>query len=207
MVRFLVSSWRHCCGGNHQRLDMNIITKLCLCLAAALMIGGQAQAQTVVGLHTVSIHAPDRGQTNANYGLYMRAGSGLELGAYRNSIDRPGVYLGQQFELAKGAAGALGLQVGAAYGYQKKCAVKTTVTPKKVTHESYSNGDTKTTTSPEKTEKREECKGFSRGAITPMAGLTYTAPFAIMGITPRLQFLPPFGKHAAVAHLTLERAL
>ncbi len=57
---------------------------------------------------------------------------------------------------------------------------------------------------PDKVTWIEHCEGFSRGAITPLAGFTYTAPMAMMGVTPRLQFVPGLKGHSSVVHLTLE---
>lgn len=46
--------------------------------------------------------------------------------------------------------------------------------------------------------------GASRGAFTPMAGLTYAPDVKIMGARPRIWLLPPTPKNSGVLHLSLE---
>lgn len=46
--------------------------------------------------------------------------------------------------------------------------------------------------------------GASRGAFTPMAGLTYALPVRLLGAQPRLWLLPPTPKNSGVVHLSLE---
>lgn len=141
-------------------------------VALVLALCGGARAQTV-GLHTVSIHAPQNIQHNRNWGGYYRTAERLEFGAFRNSYGRTSLYAGQGVTLAEGTFGRLGLDLGLVSGYQTRCTA-------------------------------EACTGFSRGAITPMLAAEYTAPLQVLGVTPRVQFVPPIGKHAAVFHLTAE---
>lgn len=157
-----------------------------------------AHAETVIGLHTVSIHAPQRAQQNENAGLYIRSASGVEAGAYRNSVGRNTFYISQEFGLLEGSAGKLGLQVGLATGYQKRCTETSAVYPVHHTQKGEREHDewVKHT--------HIDCKGFSRGAITPMAGFTYTPNLSFMGVVPRLQFIPGLKNHSSVVHLTLE---
>jgi hypothetical protein len=174
---------------------------LIVCLA---FLCAAAQSQ-VIGVHTASLHKPQNVQKNDNYGLYMRSQSGIEVGAYRNSYGRDSAYVSQQFDLAKGTWGSLNAQVGLVYGYQKKCNKWDEVSTE-VTHKANNYGDSwqeKVT----KTIHHEECSGFSRGAIAPLAGFNYTAPISILKATPRIQFVPHIGKHSAVLHLTLETPL
>jgi hypothetical protein len=46
--------------------------------------------------------------------------------------------------------------------------------------------------------------GASRGAITPMAGITYAPPVRVFGAQPRIWLLPPTPKNSGVVHLSLE---
>lgn len=98
---------------------------------AALLISGAAQGQTV-GVHVGSHHFPDRGQNNVNLGVYYRTHSGAEAGYYRNSYERDSFYIGQQFKLATGRYGTLGVDFGFISGYQRKCG--------EVTCEGFSRG-------------------------------------------------------------------
>ena len=155
---------------------MNTPSKILIAMACGLVISSQAKAEGLtVGLHTISAHIPQHKQNNVNPGAYLRTAGGVELGFYRNTWRRPSLYVSQQFDLMAGSYGAFGAQIGLANGYQRRCATAA------------------------------DCSGFSRGAISPLAGLTYTPPMEVMGIKPRVQFLPPIGKHGAVIHLTLER--
>lgn len=169
-------------------------------LAILALLCLPAHAETVIGLHTLSIHAPQRAQQNENAGVYVRNAS-VEVGLYRNSVGRNTFYISQEFTLLEGSAGKLGLQIGAATGYQHKCNVSPATV--KVHHivatpEEYKEYDITTQM------ERVQCKGFSRGAVTPMAGFTYTPNIAFMGIVPRLQFVPGQKNHSSVVHLTLE---
>ena len=184
----------------------NWTSRICLILAFGLALGicGKAKAEGVIGVHTLSAHVPQHDQNNANWGLYARSSSQWELGAYRNSIDRNSAYLAKGFDLAQGAYGTLGLQVGAAYGYQEKCESTVTTVPGKKHVDRRDDGSTLTTIEPATTNTHTDCRGFSRGAVTPLAGLTYAAPFALLGVTPRIQFMPAMKNHSSVVHLNLE---
>lgn len=46
--------------------------------------------------------------------------------------------------------------------------------------------------------------GASRGAFTPMAGLTYAPQVRVFGAQPRIWILPPTPKNSGVVHLSLE---
>lgn len=73
---------------------------------------------------------------------------------------------------------AFDLMLGVASGYARRC--------------------TKTT---------EDCKGFSRGAMAPMAGVSYLAPYRVLGAAPRLFIAPGIGKSSTVAHISFEWSL
>jgi len=146
-----------------------------LILAAILaLLAASAQGQTF-GLHTLSYHAPDRGQVNDNWGAYYRTEGGTEVGGYHNSSDHTSVYASQQWELIRGKYGKLEGAIGIVYGYQKKCTITYTVTPGAVKTEKNGKSTIKTT-EPGTITGIEHCEGFSRGAITPLAGLSYTLP-------------------------------
>lgn len=63
-------------------------------------------ASWIIGLHLLSLHAPncydDRGQCRryevATTGLYAKAPSGLTFGGYTNSYGKPSAYAGWTFE-------------------------------------------------------------------------------------------------------------
>jgi hypothetical protein len=132
-----------------------------------------------LGLHMASIHAPQRDQSNSNPGLYLRMDR-YQLGGYRNSHHRPTFYAGYAVHV-----GSLDLMLGVASGYQRRCRQFEVQTPKKVV-------------------LMEECKGFSRGALTPLAAMSYAVPISIAGATPRIWFMPGFKSASSVAHLSLE---
>ena len=67
-----------------------------------------------VGVHLVSQHYPDKGQNNANPGLYLRDPQGWVLGGYWNSQRRASWYFGRDIELI----GPLGMRVAAVTGYK-----------------------------------------------------------------------------------------
>jgi hypothetical protein len=46
--------------------------------------------------------------------------------------------------------------------------------------------------------------GTSRGALTPMGGITYTFPVKILGMQPKVFAIPPTPKNSAVLHLAME---
>jgi hypothetical protein len=179
---------------------MNTLSKILITLACGLVIASQAKAEGItVGLHTISAHIPQRTQSNVNPGAYLRTASGVEGGFYRNSWRRPSLYVSQQFDLVSGSYGSLGVQVGLVSGYQKRCTVTQTTTGEVV------DSKTITTDIPAQTNTRTECSGFSRGAITPLAGFAYASPVEVMGFRPRVQFVPPITKSRAVFHLTIEK--
>jgi hypothetical protein len=185
---------------------MNTLSKILIAIAFGLVIASQAKAEGLtVGLHTISAHIPQHAQNNVNPGAYLRTAGGVEVGIYRNSWRRPSLYVSQQLELVSGGYGSLGVQGGLVSGYQRRCTVTQTTIPGEIHIEHRDDGSTVTTKDPEKLNTKTDCNGFSRGAITALVGLTYSAPASFMGLTPRMQFVPPIGKHGGVFHLTVER--
>jgi hypothetical protein len=186
----------------YQSNHMPWLSKLALVLAACLMLAAGKEARCeglTVGLHTLSAHVPQHNQYNQNFGIYLRSGSGIETGWYINSFKRNGLYLTQELEVLKTVAGKLGIQGGIVYGYARRCTswIEARQQPAGKHHDEQPTEYVRTT----------QCQGFSRGAITPMAGFTYTAPVTVLGVTPRIQFVPSFKGHSSVFHLTLEASL
>jgi hypothetical protein len=46
--------------------------------------------------------------------------------------------------------------------------------------------------------------GTSRGALTPIGGITYALPVKILGMQPKVFAIPPTPKNSAVLHLAME---
>lgn len=152
-----------------------------------------AQAQTTFGVHVASAHLPNRDdQNNQNVGLYIRH-SGVQAGFYRNTINRTTAYLGYVHSF-----GPVDLMGAMASGYKKKCSRYTTDV---VGQRSpvYERTATSATVS-------EECTGFASDTLVPLVTLSYKAP-EVLGLTPRISFIPSIGKHSNVLHLSFERSL
>lgn len=175
----------------------------CLLLLAACVLAADARAEDIsVGVHLASIHSPQREQNNTNPGLYGRYRQWV-VGGYRNSDDRDTFYLGYEFNLIDARHFELGLLIGAATGYDERCTTTSTYVPASVTVEKTPSGDTSKATTPAHTTTTETCTGFARGWLTPLGALSL-APKWDFPVTPRLTFLPGFGKTSAVYHLSLE---
>lgn len=175
-------------------MNLRIAFVLVLCSLAFA-----ASAQTHIGLHLNSVHSPSKDHhQNQNRGLYVR-GESYQTGFYVNSVNRLAPYAAYVHKL-----GPVDLLVGVAGAYQKKCTTEVTRTEKKVVFEKRENGDTSTTTYPVIETRKENCMGFSRGYLTPMAGLSIASPVSFLGATPVLTFSPGFGKASAVAHLAIQ---
>lgn len=71
----------------------------------------------ILGLHLLSAHAHP-GYDTVTPGLFVRSPGGITAGVLRNSVGRPGVYLGQTFETADGR---FALTLGAITGYRTHC--------------------------------------------------------------------------------------
>lgn len=149
------------------------IALLAACLGFAVV---DCRAETVIGVHVGSIHAPDRGQNNSNPGLYIREAQ-VQAGVYRNSYKRTTLYAGFVQPV-----GPIDLMLGFASGYEKVCSTYQT-----------------------KQEVRQSCTGFSKHKITPMGALSYAPKFEVLGVRPRIWFLPGFGRVSSVAHISFEK--
>ena len=178
---------------------------LLLSACAALAVECKA-SEVVFGVHTFSIHSPQRNQQNDNFGLYGRYGQ-WAAGGYRNSHDRNTFYGGYEFNLLRGQYGELGLLIGAASGYQVRCSTTATYVPAKVEIETRPNGEISKTTTPAQITKTESCAGFSRGFLTALGALSYAPNFwPSIPVRPRLSFMPGLGKTSSVYHLSIEGA-
>ena len=150
-----------------------------------------ASAQTTMGLHTFSVHAPDGNENNDNFGAYVQHKRWI-AGAYRNSIGRDTVYAGYVKPLGYG----FDLMGGFASGYDRRCETYTVTT-----------GQAKHKTAKPVTETRERCSGFSRHALTPALAVGYTAPLAVFGASPRIVVVPGFKDSSTVASFLLQWVL
>jgi hypothetical protein len=151
------------------------------------------------GLHLSSVHVPQRDHhNNDNLGGYVRVAD-WQVGGYRNSIDRNTFYVGHVTPLTE----RLDIVVGAATGYQKRCTEAYAKTGTYTTVEHRPDGST-VTAKGSTLERRDICSGFSRGAVTPLLGFTYTSPVQVLSVTPRLAVVPGFGKASTVVNLMLE---
>jgi hypothetical protein len=170
-----------------------------LLICAAIGYCTQARAEgLIVGLHLASVHTPARdGQNNTNTGVYVRDASGLTAGAYVNTQRRTSLYVGQQFDL-----GPIDVTVGIVSGYQRRC----TDTQVQVDTMPAANRPGHIPAPPRPVyETRHECKGFARGYLTPMVVPSVALPFSVLSVTPRIWFMPSFGKQSSVMHLSAER--
>lgn len=152
-----------------------------------------------IGLHLVSAHVPGHdGQNNHNFGAYVVTESGLTAGFYENTIKRTSLYVGQTFDV-----GPLDVGVGVVSGYQRKCDRVVVVTGRQTTVERRDDGSTVTSSGPTFGEK-DRCVGASRGALAPMATISYAAPVTFLGLTPRAWLLLPTNKSDLVFHLSAD---
>ena len=176
-------------------MNYRIIFALVLCSLAFA-----ASAQTTMGLHTFSVHAPDGNENNDNFGAYVQH-KRLIVGGYRNSLNRDTGYVGYVHPLGHG----FDAMIGVASGYSRKCESYTIQTGEKLTITKHKGEYSKTTTPVYET--RERCSGFGRGYFVPAAALGYTAPFSVLGATPKLTLVPGFKHNGSVLHLSFQVAL
>lgn len=126
----------------------------------------------VIGLHLASAHFPAKDyHNNENPGIYVR-GVNWQVGTYLNTYRRQTFYAAYLHQL-----GPFELVVGAATGYQTKCETTT-----------HADGSWE-----------KECRGNNGGVLAPLVGLSYTAPFEVLGATPRVLF------SYNIVHFTIER--
>jgi hypothetical protein len=175
---------------------MNARITLSLLAACLGFAAFECRSETVVGLHLLSAHIPAKdSQNNANWGLYARRDS-WTVGAYHSTHKRTAAYVAYSLPLGAGFE----VMGGVAYGYQEKCSdsTETVTTQQEKDGATYTQKKKVTTTT---------CTGFSRGALTPLAGLTYSPAVEVMGFRPRIWAAPGFGKSSTVIHLSVEKAL
>lgn len=146
-----------------------------------------------IGMHVQSLHIPSHGYQNNTLGAYVR-GEEWQAGAYRNSIGRTTVYAA-----ANRRAFGLDWHAGLATGYQVRCK------PTSVTYTKHSQTPEGVPYDVIVTEHSQACSGWSRGAIAPMAGVSYLIPTDTR-IKPRVFFAPGFKGSSSVIHLSLEGA-
>ena len=167
---------------------------------AALVLSwlAPAHADTVVGVHTWSVHEPrSPDASNDNPGLYVRA-NGWQAGLYRNSVRRPSAYVVRTWDL-----GPVELAAGVVTGYQRvrqpaPCA-------------SVARWLGVSVQAAEALERDEGWAcwrdvGSTRHRLAPLATLSAALP-AIGDITPRITIAPRLGGSSAVIHLSLEAPL
>lgn len=135
-------------------------------------------AAITLGVHLASLHVPRGDFQEFNPGVYVVADTYV-AGAYRNSLDRPSVYIGKVF-----THGPFSLTVGAISGYQRK-EYRAPVCP---------NGNSGLGANP--------CyAGSNRGAVGLML-----APSVLLFDHVRITYMP--GIHTSSAfHLSLERTI
>jgi hypothetical protein len=170
-------------------------------IAAALVFAACDARSAEFGLHTFSVHAPQRGQNNDNFGGFVIV-DGWRAGAYRNSYDRTTVYGARVFNLMQGQYGTLDLSVGGATGYRRICntyTVQTGIVEAKAKHKT-----AQVTTTTPVFETRQSCQGFSRHEVTPMAALTYSAPVSFLGATPEVSYIPGIKSHSSLIHASFK---
>lgn len=169
------------------------IAVLAACLGFAVV---DCRAETSVGVHLGSVHVPAKDyQRNLNVGLYLRVDS-WSVGGYRNTLGRNTFYVAGHYPLGYGFGASLGL----ATGYQRRCQDSTEI----VTSTQEKDGATYT----QKTKvTTTTCAGFSRGAVAPLAGITYQPAVSFMSFKPRVWFSPGMKGSSSVVHLSVEASL
>lgn len=155
--------------------------RLYAALAAASLLAfcTRSEADTL-GIDTLSVHLPQQGQDDFNPGAYYRFDNGAGFGAYHNSMRRVSVWVGWSW-----ASGPFAMTLGGITGYQRK-NVEVACGP----------GFTYC----------YRAEGASPGAIAPLIAPSVSLP-AVLGITPRIVFMPGIRGASNVFHLTLEKSL
>jgi hypothetical protein len=160
----------------------HIFLLLATLLASASLVP-MARAQSAIGVHTVTRHHPQRDYyQEENYGLYYRTAGGIEIGGYRNTLDRASFYVTQTWQWQWFSA-----SLGLTSGYQKhEVEVPCTDGSAGPCHET---------------------RGITRGAIGPLAAVSATTP-PWFGISARLTILPGFlVDSSTIYHLSFEHPL
>jgi hypothetical protein len=137
----------------------------------------------VFGVHLASIHIPaHEGQQNFNPGVYARMESGVTVGTYHNTLGKQTFYAGYTVE-----RGPFALTPGLASGYQRSqypapCSKAQTAAGS--THCWYTTPGSKT-------------------YLMPMLAPSVRLP-AVLGVTPRVSYIPGLGGSSNVFHLSIE---
>lgn len=181
---------------------MNSRIAICMLIGCAAYVATDCRAEVSIGLHAASIHLPAKDRdNNDNLGLYAK-GERWAAGGYRNTIGRTSLY----GAYVQPIGGRVDLMVGAVSGYQRKCESVPVVVGRESSTEHRADGSVAHAAGPV-IAQREQCTGFSRAALTPMAGATYSVPIKFMGASPRIWLLPGTKHSRTVVHLSLEAAL
>jgi hypothetical protein len=152
---------------------------------AAILLPTKAKAAEI-GIHTVSIHAPEKPYyNNANFGLYSLFDNGVIVGGYKNTYSNPSFYVAKLWEHET----KFGVALGLVSGYQRKTMEVDPVAPNDC-----GDGNPPPCTAN---------AGRTRGAIGLMFMFSYALP-KIGPVQPRIWFLPPITKDSStIVHLTV----
>ena len=93
----------------------------CVLGVALGLSAGLTRAQTIVGIHTVSVHT-EKGYNNTNPGVYLSI-DGYTAGTYYNSERHQTYYVGYNFAGELGYGLDWGLTLGLATGYERSKVV------------------------------------------------------------------------------------
>lgn len=144
----------------------------------------------VIGLHLVSVHLPaEPWQNNVNPGVYVRSASGLTVGAYRNTLSRPSIYIAQSFELAPEGLAPLrfALTVGVVSGYRIKRVDQPCPPGTRPDHACYT------------------LEGLTNAHLLPMLTPSVSMPLGGSNSL-RLSFIPSLASRSSVFHLSAEHS-
>ena len=138
----------------------------------------------IIGLHLASVHVPAHDwQDNFNPGIYAQhVDTGITLGTYHNTLGRQTVYAGWTYNW-----GPASVTLGAATGYKKE----TKEVPCSAEWAKYYSRCTMTL-------------GQSKSALVPMLAPSVKLP-TVLGVTPRVSFIPGLAGSANVFHLSIEK--
>lgn len=176
---------------------MNPRTTIALLAACLGFAAFDARSEVVVGVHVGSQHFPNKEyHSNVNPGIYVRSGQ-WQAGYFRNSYKRDAFYAGYVQPI-----GRVDLMVGLSTGYQRVCTTYQAKVGERWEVEQTDAGVVKQKVGV--FEDRQSCQGFGRHSVTPLAALSYAAPFKVLGATPRLYFMPGMARASSVLHFSLE---
>jgi hypothetical protein len=148
-------------------------------LLALFLIAPAWASPWTLGAHVASAHSDmDPWTRNDNPGLYIRHASGVQVGAYRNSLGRNTVYGALSY-----AVGPIDVSAGVASGYQRQWQTWDTADGRRFA----------------------QFVGSSNAALTPFATLSTAFNVPGLPVAPRLTWMPKIGaipQH--VLHLSIE---